>query len=53
MKLPARSAVSVCEQDGDEHVGQPVLIGVWAAALLCDVEDVKFGDGQWVLPHIS
>jgi hypothetical protein len=25
-------AASVCEQDGDEHVGQPVLVGVWAAA---------------------
>jgi hypothetical protein len=25
-------AVSVCEQDGDENVGQPVLVGVWAAA---------------------
>jgi hypothetical protein len=25
-------AVSVSEQDGDEHVGQPALVGAWVAA---------------------
>jgi hypothetical protein len=39
-------AVSVCEQNGDEHVGQPVLVGVWVAARLCDMEDVEFRGGQ-------
>ena len=24
-------AVSVCEQDGGEHVGQPALVGLWVA----------------------
>jgi hypothetical protein len=32
MKLPARSAVSVCEQDCDEHVGGPAAVPVGGPA---------------------
>ena len=45
-RSPWAVAASACEQHGDEYVGQPALVVVWAAARLIDVEDVEFGDGQ-------
>jgi hypothetical protein len=32
MLSPWAVAASMCEQHGDEHVGQPVLVVVWVAA---------------------
>jgi len=43
----------VCEQGGDEHVGQPALVGLWGGALYLAAELARAGRGERTICQLT
>src|SRR5215831_15987548 len=51
--LAVAVVASVCEQGGDEHVGQPALVGLWGGALYLAAELARAGRGERTICQLT